>query len=71
MKARDKTLENPVLIGADLMKAPVVWLMSNATDDISGMRYDAKPWDPSKPAPAEAERIGAKAGVLLYSMPDY
>ena len=45
--------------------------MSEATNEISGMRYDAKPWDPSKPAADEAERIGAKAGVLLYSMPDY
>jgi len=71
MKKRDETLENPVLIEADLMKAPIVWLMSDVTNDISGMRYDAKPWDPSKPAAEEAERIGAKAGVLLYSMPDY
>lgn len=71
MKERDKTLENPVLIEADLMKAPIVWLMSDATNDISCMRYDAKPWDPTKPAAQEAERIGAKAGVLLYSMPDY
>jgi NAD(P)-dependent dehydrogenase (short-subunit alcohol dehydrogenase family) len=71
MKSRDKTLDNPVLIEADLMRAPVVWLMSDATDNISCMRYDAKPWDPSKPAAEEAERIGAKAGVLLYSMPDY
>lgn len=71
MKARDTTLENPVLIEADLMKAPVVWLMSEATNEITGMRYDAKPWDPSQPAAAEAERIGAQAGVLLYSMPDY
>lgn len=71
MKARDQTLDKPVLIEADLMKAPVVWLMSDATNDISGMRYDAKPWDPSKPAAEEAERIGAKAGVLLYAMQDY
>jgi 3-oxoacyl-[acyl-carrier protein] reductase len=71
MKARDETLETPVLIEADLMKAPIVWLMSDATNEISGMRYDAKPWDPEKPAADEAARIGAKAGVLLYSMPDY
>lgn len=71
MKERDKTLENPVLIEADLMKAPIVWLMSDATNDISCMRYDAKPWDPTRPAAEEAGRIGAKAGVLLYSMPDY
>ena len=71
MKQRDEALETPVLIGADLMKAPIVWLMSEVTNEVSGMRYDAKPWDPSKPAADEAERIGAKAGVLLYSMPDY
>ena len=71
MKERDKTLESPVLIEADLMKAPVVWLMSEATNEITGMRYDAKPWDPMKPAAEEAARIGAEAGVLLYSMPDY
>ena len=71
MKERDKALDSPVLIEADLMKAPVVWLMSDATNDISGKRYDAKPWDPAKPAAGEAERIGAEAGVLLYSMPDY
>jgi NAD(P)-dependent dehydrogenase (short-subunit alcohol dehydrogenase family) len=71
MKARDETLETPVLIEADLMKAPIVWLMSDATNEISGMRYDAKPWDPERPAADEAARIGAKAGVLLYSMPDY
>ena len=71
MKARDKTLDAPVLIEADLMKAPIVWLMSDATNEITGMRYDAKPWDPNRPAADEAERIGAKAGVLLYSMPDY
>ena len=53
-----------------LYKAPIVWLMSDATDGISGMRYDVKPWDASKPAADEGERIGSKAGVLLYSMPE-
>lgn len=71
MKERSAKMENPILIEADLMKAPIVWLLSDATDSLTSMRYDAKPWDPSKPAAEEAERIGAKAGVLLYSMPDY
>jgi len=71
MKEYSKSLENPILIEAELMKAPIVWLISDATNEITGMRYDAKPWDPNKPAAEEAERIGAKAGVLLYSMPDY
>ena len=66
-----KESETPILIEPELFKAPIVWLMSNATDGISGMRYDAKPWDASQPSHLEGERIGAKAGVLLYSMPDY
>ena len=71
MKERSKAMEVPNLITADLMKAPIVWLISEATNGISGMRYDAKPWDPNNPAVDEADRIGAQAGVLLYSMPDY
>ncbi len=70
MKQMSREAETPILIEPELYKAPIVWLMSDATDGISGMRYDAKPWDSSKPAAQEGERIGAKAGVLLYSMPD-
>tara|TARA_B100000686_G_scaffold188233_1_gene194948 strand:- start:1575 stop:2441 length:867 start_codon:yes stop_codon:yes gene_type:complete len=71
MKEYNKTLDEPILIEAELMKAPIVWLISDSANEISGMRYDAKPWDPNKPSAEEAERIGAKAGVLLHSMPDY
>lgn len=71
MKQRSREAETPLLIEPELYKAPIVWLMSDATDDINGMRYDAKPWDASKPAAEEAKRIGAQAGVLLYSMPTY
>jgi 3-oxoacyl-[acyl-carrier protein] reductase len=70
MKQMSREAETPFLIEPEQYKAPIVWLMSDATDGISGMRYDAKPWDASKPAPEEAERIGSKAGVLLYKMPD-
>ena len=71
MKQMSREAETPILIEPEQYKAPIVWLMSDATDGISGMRYDAKPWDALKPAAQEGERIGAKAGVLLYSMPDY
>lgn len=70
MKQWSREAETPTLIEPELYKAPIVWLMSDATDGINGMRYDAKPWDPAKPAAEEGARIGAKAGVLLYSMPD-
>jgi len=53
----------------EMYKAPIVWLLSDATDGISGMRYDALTWDATKPAPQVANETGKKAGVLLYSMP--
>ena len=52
-----------------MFKAPVVWLMSDATDGINGMRYDAISWDANRPAAEVGEETGRKAGVLLYSMP--
>jgi 3-oxoacyl-[acyl-carrier protein] reductase len=55
----------------EMFRAPIVWLLSDAANDVTGMRFDALVWDGGKPAAAEAERIGRKAGVLLYSMPDY
>jgi len=70
MKQMSREAETPILIEPELYKAPIVWLMSDATDAISGMRYDAKPWDASKPAAQEGERIGSKAAVLLYKTPD-
>ena len=71
MKQMSREADTPILIEPEQYKAPIVWLMSDATDGISGMRYNAKPWDDSKPSPQEGERIGAKAGVLLYSKSDY
>lgn len=70
MIERSRKSETPILIEADQMKAPIVWMISDATDGVTGMRYDAKPWDASKPAAEEGARIGARAGVLLYSMPE-
>ena len=55
----------------EMFKAPIVWLLSNATDGINGMRYDAIAWDAGKPAAEVGAATGAKAGVLLYSMPQY
>ncbi len=55
----------------EMFKAPIVWLVSNATDDINGMRYDAIAWDAGKPAAGVGAETGSKAGVLLYSMPNY
>ncbi|NKB50274.1 MAG: SDR family NAD(P)-dependent oxidoreductase [Alphaproteobacteria bacterium] len=62
--------ETPFVIDPILFREPIVWLMSDATDDINGMRYDAKRWDASKPAAEVGEATGTKAGVLLSYMSD-
>jgi hypothetical protein len=70
VKKMSREADTPFVIDPILFREPIVWLMSDATDGISGMRYDAKPWDASKPAAEEGARIGTKAGVLLSYMPD-
>lgn len=70
VKKLSREARTPFVIDPILFREPIVWLMSDATNGISGMRYDAKPWDASKPAAEEGERIGTKAGVLLSYMPD-
>ena len=56
-----------VLIAADQMAAPAVWLASDATDAINGMRYDAAPWDRTKSPAEEGARIGRPAGFELMA----
>ena len=70
VKKLSREAETPFIIDPILFKEPIVWLMSDATNSISGMRYDAKLWDASQPAAEVGERIGTKAGVLLSYMPD-
>lgn len=53
------------LIPADKMVAPAIWLCSDESDGISGMRFDADPWDAAKPPGAEAKRIGRPLGLRL------
>ena len=50
-------------------RAPIVWLLSDATNEINGMRYDALVWDADRPAADVGKDTGKQAGVLLYSMP--
>jgi NAD(P)-dependent dehydrogenase (short-subunit alcohol dehydrogenase family) len=49
----------------DQMRAPVVWLVSNATDASNGMRYDAVSWDASRPAAEQAALHGQPLGFEL------
>ena len=47
------------LIQPDAMKAPAVWLCSEDSDGISGMRFIAALWDESLPRDERIERAGA------------
>ena len=71
MRARSREAEAAFLIDPLQMQAPIVWLLSADADSVSGMRFDAKPWDASRPAAAEARRIGWPLGVLLHPKPDF
>ena len=53
------------LVEAEKMKAPICWLMSDEASGITGMRYDAGPWDETQDPAAEAARIGTPLGLTL------
>ena len=46
------------LISPDVMAAPIVWLLSSASDGVSGRRFRANAWDASID-PAEAAKISS------------
>lgn len=49
------------LISPDVMAPPIVWLLSSASDGVTGRRFRANAWDP-KESPADAARAsGAPA----------
>ena len=64
---RDKYSEVHAMVAADQMAAPAVWLCSDDSDGITGMRIDAGPWDVSKPPAEEAARITIPLGLILKS----
>jgi NAD(P)-dependent dehydrogenase (short-subunit alcohol dehydrogenase family) len=53
------------MMDPDRMRAPIVWLVSEATDGINGMRYDAVHWDAALPAAEQAQRYGRRLGFDL------
>jgi 3-oxoacyl-[acyl-carrier protein] reductase len=50
------------LVQPEVMMAPIVWLMSTASDGVSGRRFVAKDWDPALDPRTAAEKAGAAAG---------
>jgi NAD(P)-dependent dehydrogenase (short-subunit alcohol dehydrogenase family) len=54
----------------DQMRAPAVWLVSDATDGVCGMRYDAVSWDAARPAAEQAVLHGRLLGFDLKPKAD-
>ena len=53
-----KMHSNPRLLDADIMRAPIVWLMSEASDGHNGERLNARYWSAdADPAAAAAEAV--------------
>jgi 3-oxoacyl-[acyl-carrier protein] reductase len=53
------------MMDPDRMRAPIVWLVSHATDGINGMRYEAESWDGARPAAEQAALHGRPLGFEL------
>ena len=53
------------MMDPDRMRAPIVWLVSHATDGINGMRYEAENWDDARPAAEQAAMHGRPLGFEL------
>ena len=54
-------LDRDILIQTDVMKAPVVWLASEASSETNGRRFIGQFWDESLPIEERLERAGAPA----------
>ena len=52
----------PVLLDPELMGAPIRWLVSPASDGITGSRFVARDWDTTLPPAEAAARIRAPVG---------
>ncbi len=53
------------LVEPDEMVPPLLWLVSRATDAITGWRFDANRWDPGLSVEENVRRSGRPAGFLL------
>jgi len=54
--------DRSTLVQPEVMVAPICWMMSKASDGVSGRRFTAKAWDPALPASEAAEKASAPAG---------
>ena len=54
--------DRAALTQPEVMRAPIVWLMSRASDGVTARRFIAKLWDPKKPLDQAIAASGAPAG---------
>ena len=54
--------DRSVLTQPEVMRAPIVWLMSKASDGVTGHRFIGKYWDPKAPVAEAVRAAGALAG---------
>lgn len=59
--------DRSTLVQPEVMTAPICWLMSRASNGVTGRRFIAKAWDPGLPPSEAAEKAGAPAGWEVNS----
>jgi 3-oxoacyl-[acyl-carrier protein] reductase len=62
MVPHDESPDRSKLVQPEVMMAPIVWLMSQRSDGVTGRRFIAKDWDPALDPAAAAARAAAPAG---------
>jgi len=69
MVPHDEMPDRSKLVQPDVMMAPIVWLMSAASDGVTGRRFVASQWDPALAPRTAAEKAGAPAGFGAAVIP--
>jgi NAD(P)-dependent dehydrogenase (short-subunit alcohol dehydrogenase family) len=70
MVPQEAGFERNEMIQPEVMAPPLVWLVSNAAQNVSGRRFLAVHWDPKLPPSQAAEKAGAPvAWTSIATMP--
>ena len=56
----------PRFVEPEEMVPPLLWLVSDAADEVNGCRFDAIAWDAGLPPAEAARRIARRAGFALH-----
>ena len=51
------------------MVPPLLWVVSQAADNVNGYRFDANLWDSSVPPAEAAKRAARPAGFEMHPQP--